>query len=232
MQSFIIPQEVIPLINLYSLKKDNDDFSLIRLCKTAIEKNFASITVDMNFVGNVWKWIEHSNVKLVASINMITNMLSPTELFQNIKSVFENGADMVEIVMPLLFSNIDEEKPSDIIKEYLDIITEAKSFKQAKITFETGFIPYVSQIKYLTQLIQKHNIDIIKTASSFYEKASTINHFNLILNNIKNINTKIDFLFDVKSCNKFIISDAYRLVEKSPISERKPLIVSYPIECL
>ena len=35
-----------------------------------------------------------------------------------------------------------------------------------------------------------------------------------------------------KSCNKFIISDAYRLVEKSPISERNPLIVSYPIECL
>ena len=232
MQNFIIPEENLKNINLYSIKKDNDDFSLIRLCKTAIEKGFGSITVDMNYISNAWKWIERSDVKLVAYINMIEKELSPIELFKSIKYVFENGADMVEVIMPLEFSNIDEENVSKLMIEYLDIITEAKSFKEAKVCIETGFSPYLSQIRFLTKLLQKFNIDFIKTASSFYNKASNINHLNLILNNIKNINTKIDFLFDVKRCNKFIINNAFRLVEKSQFIKENPLIISYPIEYL
>lgn len=233
MQSFNIPEEIIPFINLYSLKNDTDDFSMIRLCKTAIEKNFLSITVDYSQVENVWKWIERSKVKLVSSINMIENTMSPTVLFKSIKSAFENGADMVEVAMPLEFSNINEENIPSIMIEYLNVIEEANNNRGVKVCMETGYIQYISQIKLLLKLIQKYNINVIKTASSFYKNSfSSLNHLNLILDNIKSINTKIDFLFDVNNSNNFIISDAFRLLQKSKISLENPLIISYPIEFL
>ncbi|MBD5398194.1 hypothetical protein HDR60_01650 [bacterium] len=233
MQSFIIPNEIIPFINLYSLKNDKDDFSMIRLCKTAIEKNFSSITVDMEQLENVWKWVETSNIKLCGSVNMIQNTMSPTVLFKSIKSVFENGADMAEVIMPLEFSNINEEQIPTIMLEYLNVIEEAKNNRVAKVCMETGYITYLSQIKLIIGLMQKYNIDIIKTASSFYKNAfSNLNHLNSILDNVNNINTKIDFLFDVKNSNKFIIDNAFRLLKKSRISLENPLIISYPIEFL
>lgn len=233
MQSFDIAEEIIPCINLYSLRKDTDDFSMIRLCKNAIEHNFQSITIDMAQIENVWPWCESSNVKLIGSINMIHNTMSPTILFKNIKSVFDNGADMVEVVMPLEFSNMNEDNVPAIMDEYLSVISEAKNFKEAKVCIETGYSRYLSQIKLCLNLIQKHNIDIIKTSSSFYlDKFSDISHLNLILDNIDKRNTKIDFLFDVKTSEKSIISDTYRLAKKSQIPADKSLIISYPIEFL
>lgn len=233
MHSFNIPAEAIPFINLYSLKNDNDDFSMIRLCKTAIEKNFASITVDIKQTENVWKWLEASNVKLISSINMIENTMSPTLLFKNIKSSFESGADMVEIAMPLEFSNINEENIPNIMLEYLNVIEEAKNNRMVKVCMEMGYIPYISQVKLLLNLMQKYNTDIIKTSSSFYKDSfSTLNNLNLILDNINKINTKIDFLFDVNNCNQFVINDAYRLIQKSRFSLENSLIISYPIEFL
>ena len=233
MQFIDIAEEIIPCINLYSLRKDTDDFSMIRLCKTAIEHNFQSITIDMDKVENVWPWCESSNVKLIGSINMIHNTMSPTILFKNIKSVFDNGADMVEVVMPLEFSNMNEDNIPSIMNEYLSVIVEAKNFREAKVSIETGYCQYLSQIKLCIDLIQKHHIDIIKTSSSFYlNKFSDIAQLNLILDNIDKRNTKIDFLFDVKTCDKSIVSDAYRLAKKSKISANESLIISYPIEFL
>ncbi len=230
MLSFNVDKNVSHHINLYSNQNDNDDFSMIRLCKTAIEHKFNSISVDINQVENVWKWLEFSNVKLVGIINMLYKPLNTNDLFRVIKKTFESGADIVEVIMPLQFCDIDTENIPYIFKEYLNVISEAKAFNPIKITIETAYIPYISQINNLIDLISQYNIDYIKTSSSFYTKSSSINHLNLFLkkNMIKNYN--IDFLFDYNSSYPLIINDAFRLAKNYNIPSIDNFIISCPIQ--
>lgn len=233
MQSFIISEKNLAFINLYSLKEDKDDLSLVNLCKTAIDKHFGFITVDGAVVENVWKWIEFKDIKLIGSVNMMHQMLTPVKLFQTIKHILNSGADGVEVIFPPYFFDIDMQKIPQEVCDYLTSISEAKSSKTVKITFESGYIGNIGCLKQIVTLLSQYNIDMVKTSSGFYTSSSTIQHLNAILNQASLQNIGVDFSFDISKSNKFVVDDAFRLAKmllKQRQNSNNIFLVSYPLE--
>lgn len=232
MLSIIIPDNLSSHINLYSSKNEADDFSMIKLCKLAIEHHFSSITIPFSQVDNVWKWLEFSNISLIGYINMFNNPLKPNDLFRIIKKNIENGADMTEVILPLYSFDLNLDKSNSILYQYLDVIHEAKVFSPIKIVLETGYIDSIAQINKLIDLFSSFQFDYIKTSSSFHSKYSSLNHLFLFLKHNLYQNFNIDFLFNPNSNNPFIIQDAFRLAENLNIPSLDNLIFSIPFSII
>ena len=213
MQDFFLNSDIYKYINLYSLYRDDDEFLLLKLCKTAVDNNVKSISVLESQVENVWKWLELSDVKLNGIINNFNGLLSVEKTFQKIKNIFNSGADMVEVFLPPAFFDIDIENIPAYVDEYLLAIAEAKGIKNVKVSFESSFVKYSSDLKAIVYLLSKYQIDVIKTASGLYSSNSMLNHLNAILEEAKSSNVQVDFLFDLLKNDKFIIDDSIRLAQ-------------------
>ena len=211
MQEIFLSSQLFSFINLYSSLKEFDDFSLIKLCKTAVDNQVGSISVEEKYVENVWKWLELSDVKLSAVINNFSDNLSVDLLFKKIKNVVSKGADIVEVFLSPLFFDIDFNNTPTSVDEYLLAMVEAKGVKKLKVSIESAFLKYPSKFKEVVSFLSKYDIDFIKTSSGLYSSASTINHLNAILEEALSTDIGIDFLYDRNSTGKFIVDDAYRL---------------------
>lgn len=213
MQEIFLNPEFFKYINLYSSYPIIDEFMQLKLCKTVVDNNLGAVTVPDTQVENVWKWLDLSNKQLNAVINNFTGKLSVGEVFRKIKSVFNCGANAVEIILPPFFFDIDVENIPSLVDEYLSAISEAKGFKEVKVSLESSFIKNSYDLKGIVYLFSKYQIDFVKTASGLYSSSSTLPHLNAILEEAKSSNVKVDFLFDSNLSDSFVIDDAVRLAQ-------------------
>ena len=211
MRDYILTQEFWNMVNLYSKGVEFDDFSLINLCKMAVDNQVQSISVPAENVDNVWEWLELSDVELCAVINNFSGEHSVEEIFRKIKTVVNKGADVVEVLLPPETFNVDVENIPPKLDENLCAITEAKGVKKVKVSMESGFIRNCSVLKGVVYLLSKYKIDMVKTASGRWMENSTIEQLNTILEEAKSSRVGVDFMVDMDKGNKFVMDDACRL---------------------
>lgn len=213
MQELFLNPDNFKYINLYSSYPIIDEFVQLKLCKTVIDNNLGAITVPDSQVENVWKWLDLSNKQLNAVINNFDGKLSVGDVFRKIKSVFNCGANLVEVILPPFFFDIDIENIPSCVDEYLSAINEAKGIRNVKVSLESSFIKNSYDLKGIVYLLSKYKIDFVKTASGLYTSSSTLPHLNAILEEAKSANVKVDFLFDENLSDTFVIDDAVRLAQ-------------------
>ena len=214
MQELFLKPEDFKHINLYANLKEFDDFALIGLCKTAVDNCVGSISVKDEFVENVWKWLELSDVKISSVVNNFDGKMSLDEMFRRVKSSCNKGADMIEVFMPPYFFDVDIENIPLKVDEYLNAISEAKGVKKIKISIESSFFRYPSLLKGIVYLFSQYGIDYVKTASGLYTANSTINSLNAILEEAKSYDDMgVDFLFDNYLSDGFVIDNSLRLAK-------------------
>ncbi|MBR1544860.1 MAG: hypothetical protein IJ638_02875 [Alphaproteobacteria bacterium] len=212
MQELFLKKEDFKYINLYANLKDFDDFALIGLCKTAVDNQVGSISVKDDYVENVWKWLELSDVSLNSIVNNFDGNMSLDEVFKRIKTSCNRGADAIEVFVPPFFFDVDIENISSKMDECLQAIAEAKGVKKVKISCESSFLKTPSNLKGIVYLLSKYKIDYLKTASGLYSSNSTINHLNAIMEEEKSTpSLGVDFLFDNHLSSAFVIDDSIRL---------------------
>ena len=212
MQELFLKPDDFKYVNLYANLKEFDDFALIGLCKTAVDNQVGSISVKDDYVENVWKWLELSDVSINAIINNFDGNMSLDEVYRRIKTSCNKGADTIEIFVPPFFFDVDVENIPSKMDECLLAISEAKGVKKVKVSCESSFLKYPSTLKGIVYLLSKYKIDYLKTASGLYSSNSTINHLNALLEEAKSVNSLgMDFLFDNHLSNPFVIDDSIRL---------------------
>ena len=212
MQEFFLSPDDFRYVNLYANLKDFDDFALIGLCKTAVDNKVGSISVKDDYVENVWKWLELSDVSINSIVNNFDGNMSLDEVFRRIKTSCNRGADVVEVFVPPFFFDVDVENIPSKMDECLQAISEAKGVKKVKISCESSFLRYPSNLKGVVYLLSKYKIDYLKTASGLYSANSSINHLNAILEEVKSTSyLGVDFLFDNHSSDGFVIDNSVRL---------------------
>ena len=221
MQELFLKQNDFKYVNLYANLKDFDDFALISLCKTAVDNQVESISVKDEYVENVWKWLELSDVSLNSIINNFDGSITLDEMFRRIKTSCNRGADAIEVFLPPFFFDVDIENIPAEMDEYLLAISEAKGVKKVKVSCESSFLKHPSNLKAIVYLLSKYKIDYLKTASGLYSENSSINHLNAILEEAKSSTALgIDFLFDNHLSNAFVIDDSIRLAGRLLGQER------------
>ncbi len=221
MQEFFLSRDDFKYINLYANLKEFDDFALIGLCKTAVDNQVGSISVKDEYVENVWKWLELSDVSINSVINNFDGNMSLDEVFRRIKTSCNRGADTIEVLVPPFFFDVDVENIPAKMDECLQAIIEAKGVKKVKISCESSFLKYPSTLKGVVYLLSKYKIDYLKTASGLYSSNSTINQLNAILEEAKSSTfLGVDFLYDNHLSGGFVVDDSIRLAGKLLGQER------------
>ena len=158
MQELFLKPDDFKYVNLYANLKDFDDFALIGLCKTAVDNQVGSISVKDDYVENVWKWLELSDVSINAIINNFDGNMSLNDVFRKIKTACNKGADAIEVFVPPFFFDVDVENIPSKMDECLQAISEAKGVKKVKISCETSFLKYPSSLKGVVYLLSKYTI--------------------------------------------------------------------------
>ena len=213
MQDFILNRDFWSSVNLFSETRKFDDFSLISLCKMAVDNRVFSVSVPAENVDSVWEWLELSDVKLCAVINNYMGKMSVEDMFRRIKAVVNNGADIVEVALPKETFDVDVENIPPQLDDMLCAISEAKGVKKIKVTMETAWMKNSSKLKGVIYLLSKYKVDIVKTASGNWEENSRLEHLNAILEEAKSSGLAVDFIPELymDKSNKFIFDDAGRL---------------------
>ncbi len=224
MGSLYLKEKYFKNINLYIPSYNTEDGELFRLYTTAEQNNLYSVTVPFEKTSLVWNALNLSTVKLTAVINNFMGNLSLEQIYQNLRSAYNQGADSVEIIMPIKMFNFLENRtgviknqqmnPTQEFNEFLSAMIEMrqKRNKKIKLVIETAFLKNTYKLQFFVNLFNSAGIDTIKTASGFYNSNSTITEFYIMLKEALHKNIKIDFCINEQ--DKFIIRDSFRLYNK------------------
>ncbi len=230
MSDYFLNKKYFKYLNLYCSSKAINDFEWIELCKTVVDNQVGYISVPFEKVENTWNWLELSDVNLCGVINNFDGKISVVELFNKIKKTFNSGADIVEIIFPPYFFDVDVENIPSVVDDYLSAIEQAKGNKKVKVTCETGFLKLPNSIKGIVYLFSLYHIDIMKTASGLYSVNSSIADLNAALEEARSaeFNISTDFLFNPALSDKYVLDDACRLAEML-LDEEK--LTNFSVSC-
>ncbi|MDR2098689.1 MAG: hypothetical protein LBO78_01530, partial [Rickettsiales bacterium] len=137
--------------------------------------------------------------------------------FRRIKGIFSGGAAAAEVALPVDFLDPGSRAVPPDARECLDAVAEAGAGRPLKFSIETGFIGSPSAIARMVGLLSGCGAGCVKTASGLYPKMSSISDLNAALSALDAMGeggAGLDFLFDPKLANRFVIDDAFRLAGK------------------
>lgn len=167
------------LIDLTSLNSSDTEAKITALTQKVnnAKSNFpeyplpAAICVYPNFAGTVKEHLTHHNVKVAAVAGVFPNSQSFLEVKKlECKMAVENGADEVDIVLPLhLFLAGEFQKAADEIKTLKETICG----KTLKVILETGVLASPANIAAASFLAMEAGADFIKTSTGKLEPAAT-----------------------------------------------------------
>lgn len=224
MNSLYLKEKYFKNINLYIPSYNIEDGELFRLYTTAEQNKLYSVTVPFEKTSAVWNALDMSGVKINSVVNNFMGNLTLEQVYQSVKNSYKQGADSVEIIMPVKLFNFfttrigvtknKQPQPTGEFNEFLSAMTEIRNSrtKEMKLVIETAFLKNTYKLQFFVNLFDNARIDTIKTASGFYNSNSTITDFYVMLKEGINKNIKIDFCIDNK--DEFIIKNTFRLYDK------------------
>jgi Zn ribbon nucleic-acid-binding protein len=192
---YTVPDYARPLINLYA-RDIAADMDLVRLSKSALENSVGFVTVPVSCLDRIWRWLENSGVVLCACVHA---GYAQDEAFRNVRAAIKGGAGIVEAAPPL-----------DMLQSesYLSALSEGTGGHALKICIETDVLKSVGEIKSVARRIPASVW--IKTSSGRI-RGSSLEDLNAVLESSEN---PVDFLFDVRSSDEYVIDSAYRLAAR------------------
>jgi deoxyribose-phosphate aldolase len=191
----MVSDEARPLINLYA-RTPASDMDLVRLSKGAVENAVGFVTVPAACLDRIWRWLENSSVKLCA---VVSAGYGQDEVFRAIRAAVKDGADIIEAAPPL-----------DMLESeaYISALSEGAGARALKICIETDVLKSVEGIRRAARRIPKSVW--IKTSSGRI-RGSGLEDLHAVLESSEN---PVDFLFDTRVENEYVIEAAYRLAAR------------------
>ena len=162
--------------------KNNAIFSDIeRLCREAIEYNFASVCVYPYYVSYVSEILKDSNVKVCTVIGFPSGMSTTRVKICEVMDAIANGAREIDMVINVAaLKNKDYEYVKQEIKEIKKIVDK----NILKVIIETCLLTKDEIIK-MTQICNEVGVDFIKTSTGFSERGASVEDIEL-MNKYKN----------------------------------------------
>lgn len=194
------------MLKAYAQEKD-----IIKLCDEADKYKFKSVCINPCYVGLVKSYLE----KLKSSVKICTVVGFPlgqntieTKVFEA-QNAINNGAEEIDMVINI--GALLDKKFEYIEKEISDIrkICEGKILK---IIIETCYLDE-ENIKIMTEICNKLNVDYIKTSTGFGTRGASENDV-IVMNKYKNNKLQIKAsggISDKKAAEKMIELGATRL---------------------
>lgn len=193
MRDFELAKWLISCLDLTSLNKNDNETSIIKLCKKAVTPygNVAAVCVYSKFIPVVQKELEDTKIKIASVVNFPEGGTNFTTLKEEIKKAIGLGADEIDAVFPYKSFLAGDEKTC---REFLEIVAKECGKKhQSKIILETGEIKKSSLIAEASKLCIEYKVNFIKTSTGKTDVSATVEAANTILETIAESGSDVGF---------------------------------------
>ncbi len=165
------------------LKPDAQIRDIERLCREAIQYNFASCCVNPTFVPLVKRLLADSNVKVCTVIGFPLGANASEIKYNETELAIFNGATEIDMVI-----NIGRFIGGDLEYTRREISTIAHICKSAnvllKVIVETCLLQD-AQIAEITKIVEEAGADYIKTSTGFSSAGANLNDIKIFKQNIQ-----------------------------------------------
>jgi len=173
-----------------------------RLCKEAIEYDFASVCVYPYYVPVVYNLLKGSGVNVCTVIGFPSGMTTTKTKVYEAKEAVENGATEIDMVINI---SALKNKDYDYVKNEIVEIRDVVNGNILKVIIETCLLNE-EEIVVMTEICNETCVDFIKTSTGFSEYGARVEDVELInkykseklqikaSGGIKDIDTAIDMI--------------------------------------
>lgn len=176
---------IIPLIDLTSLNQDDNDASIIALCKKAQTAYgaVAAVCVYPAFVKRVVSELKNTPIKIATVVNFPSGDLTLQETLSQITTAISDGANEIDMVFPYRMYLSGKKQ------EALDFVIKAKQLCgkeiNLKVIIETGELPSLELIKQISFDVIAAGADFIKTSTGKTKQGATLEAAEIMLKAIQ-----------------------------------------------
>lgn len=147
-----------------------------KLCKEAIEYDFASVCVYPYYVPMVTEMLKGSNVNVCTVIGFPSGMSTTKTKIYEAKDAVENGATEIDMVINVA---VLKNKNYSYVKREIEEIRDTINGNVLKVIIETCLLNREEIIK-MTEICNETGVDFIKTSTGFSEYGARIEDVELI----------------------------------------------------
>lgn len=160
------------------LKADASHSDILKLCREAMEYDFASVCVNGCYVPLAAKLLQDSDIKVACAAGFPLGAMSSAAKAAEIKDSIKNGADEIDAVI-----NIGALKDGkyDYIRSELSLLADICSYHDTvlKIILETCLLSD-EKIKAACIIAKEAGADFVKTSTGFSTAGATQHHVELM----------------------------------------------------
>ena len=170
-------QQLAKMIDHTILKPEADKASIEKLCKEALEYNFASVCINPTNVELAAKLLKGSEVKVCTVIGFPLGANTMEVKAFETKDAIAKGADEVDMVI-----NIGRLKDKDyeyVEKDIKAVVDAADKKALTKVIIETCLLTEEEKVK-ACELAKKAGADFVKTSTGFSTGGATASDIKLM----------------------------------------------------
>ena len=176
---------IIPLIDLTSLNQDDNEATIIALCKKAQTSygDVAAVCVYPAFVKRVVSELKNTSIKIATVVNFPSGDLTLQEMLSQIETAISDGANEIDMVFPYRMYLSGKKQAA------LDFVINAKQLGgneiNLKVIIETGELPSLELIKQISVDVISAGADFIKTSTGKTKQGATLEAAEIMLKAIQ-----------------------------------------------
>lgn len=153
-----------------------------RLCKEAIQYNFAAVCVPPPFIKTAKKQLENSSVKTATVIGFPFGYSAIEAKLAETLLAIVDGVDELDVVINLIaLKNNDWQYLANEINHLMPVIKQ--NDKVIKIIIESGVLTD-EEIKRCCELYSAAAVDFLKTSTGYAEKGANVHAIELMRSNL------------------------------------------------
>ena len=157
------------LIDHTVLKPETQEAAVVKLCKEALEHNFASVCVNPTFVELCSKMLKGSEVKVCTVIGFPLGANTKEVKGFEASDAVSKGAEEIDMVINI---GALKDKKDDYVYEEIKYIKECCHGKLLKVIIETCLLTEEEKVR-ACELSKKAGADFVKTSTGFSTGGAT-----------------------------------------------------------
>lgn len=215
-------ENILNMIDHTALKADTKEEDIVKLCKEAIEYNFAAVCVNPYYVRICSEKLKATSVKVATVIGFPLGANTKEVKVFEAKNAIDNGAHELDMVINI---GALKDRKYEIVKEDIGAVVDAARGKAlVKVIIETSLLDREEKIK-ACQLAKEAGADFVKTSTGFSTAGATLDDVKLMKETVgKDIGVKASGgIRDLATARQMINAGASRIGASSGVEIAKEL---------
>lgn len=170
-------ENVLKMIDHTALKADTTREEIEKLCKEAMEYDFAAVCVNPYHVGACKEILKATDVKVATVIGFPLGANTKEVKAFETKNAIDNGAHEVDMVINI---GALKDKDYDTVRDDIEaVVEEAKGKALVKVIIETSLLNDQEKVK-ACELAKEAGADFVKTSTGFSSGGATVEDVKLM----------------------------------------------------